>query len=405
MKTANRFDTYGAGAVERLDNGFLRVPVFATRAGIFNYRLPDGTVRRELRHPDEVFKADSLKSMRSIPVTNKHPSELVDSKNVRKHLVGTTSDQINRTDDFIETAVTLMDQSIIDKVDSEGVRQVSCGYKCDVVHEPGTFNGECYDAVQKNIKYNHLALVSHGRAGPDVKLRMDSDDAELVLDGGSPPNIRPDIKPNRGDSVMTKVKIGGVNYEASESLAGAVTAELQKRDEAAATAKTKLDEAIAAAKTAEDVAKAKTDQLETDNAKLKKDAEERPEVKDAVKARMSLVGKATPHLDKETVAKLDDMDDADVKVAVIKSVAEKFDAEGKSADYIDARFDAIIETAPEPKKTDKSNTLIRGVSKVDSDRQEGDKTPEQIRVDAQRRDEQAWDKPLSHSTRAAGGAK
>ena len=34
--------------------------------------------------------------------------------------------------------------------------------------QPGVFNGQQYDAVQKNIRGNHLASVEEGRMGPDV---------------------------------------------------------------------------------------------------------------------------------------------------------------------------------------------------------------------------------------------
>ena len=35
--------------------GYLKADGLATRVGIFRYKLPDGTIQRELRPPDEVF--------------------------------------------------------------------------------------------------------------------------------------------------------------------------------------------------------------------------------------------------------------------------------------------------------------------------------------------------------------
>jgi len=399
MKSANRFDTYTAGEVERLDNGFLRAPVFATRAGIFTYQLPDGTFRRELRSEAEVFKADSLKTMRSIPVTNRHPSELVDSKNVKKYMVGATSDSVSRRDEFIETFVTLMDENTIDEVDKRGLRQVSCGYRCDVVHEPGEFNGERYDAVQKNIRYNHLALVSKGRAGEQVKLRLDSDDAVMIDSNGESPANDPNYKPDGGNKGMSKVTVNGVQYDASEALAAAVTSEFQKKDEALANANKALEAANSNAKKEKDGLQAKLDQAIEERNTLKKDAENRPELAEAVKARMALVQAAMPHLDEKTVSAIQEMDERAIKVAVIKSKAAKFDDEGKSDDYIAARFDAIIETAPEKKKTDEPNSLIKNLSKVD-DTRGGEKTAEQVRADALKETQSAWQKPLSATVRS-----
>ena len=42
--------------------------------------------------------------------------------------------------------------------------------------------GERYDHRQTNIRGNHVAIVRKGRAGPDVKLLLDSEDAILVED-------------------------------------------------------------------------------------------------------------------------------------------------------------------------------------------------------------------------------
>lgn len=48
--------------------------------------------------------------------------------------------------------------------------------------EPGEWNGEPYDAIQTNIRVNHLALVAVARAGDDARLNMDSQDNN----GGTP---------------------------------------------------------------------------------------------------------------------------------------------------------------------------------------------------------------------------
>ena len=57
-----RYDIGELSAVERTDQGFLRAPAKITRTGVFNYRKADGSIRRELRTPAEVFTSGSLKS-------------------------------------------------------------------------------------------------------------------------------------------------------------------------------------------------------------------------------------------------------------------------------------------------------------------------------------------------------
>lgn len=395
--TVSRFDTYKIDQKAiKLDTGFLKVSVFATRVGVFAYRKPDGSIRRELRHPDEVFNADSLQTLSCVPLTNRHPSELVNSKNVRKYMVGTVGEIVERADAFVKTSVTIMDEKTIADVEKNGLREVSCGYKCDVVEGPGEYGGEHYDAVQRNIKYNHLAIVDKGRAGSQVRLHLDSDDAELVEDGKSGPSHSD--KTNGGKKMI--LKIDGVEFTTDDnSLASAITQALEKRDNALAEVKGNLDTVKADSKKSVDELQAKFDQLTDDNARIKLDAANAPKVTELVKARVALVGAATPHMDKDTVAKLDDMDDRSVKVAVIKSKVATFDDAGKSDDYINARFDGILETTPAPK----SSKLDNALSAVNASRKDGDeKTSEEIRADAMRASEDAWKNPLTHSTRVGG---
>lgn len=51
---------------------------------------------------------------------------------------------------------------------ANGKKELSCGYRCRYEYKPGTFKGQAYDYVQRDIRGNHLALVDNGRMGPDV---------------------------------------------------------------------------------------------------------------------------------------------------------------------------------------------------------------------------------------------
>ena len=55
----------------------------------------------------------------------------------------------------------------------DGVKELSAGYFHDLEWKPGIWNGEAYDAIQRNIRANHLASVRSGRMGPEVAV-MDS---------------------------------------------------------------------------------------------------------------------------------------------------------------------------------------------------------------------------------------
>ncbi|NNB91279.1 hypothetical protein, partial [Corallococcus exiguus] len=65
MAPVRRYDSGGTLAPPtRLPNGWLRAEGLPTRVGIFNYRLPDGRIRKELRLEEEVFHPDSMASFR-----------------------------------------------------------------------------------------------------------------------------------------------------------------------------------------------------------------------------------------------------------------------------------------------------------------------------------------------------
>ncbi len=171
--------------IERTPEGFLRLPAKVTRTGIFIYRKADGSLVRELRKPEEVFNADSLASILAKPFTNNHPSEgSVDSQNATRHTVGFTSDSVQEEGKFVKVFLNVLDENTIKDIEN-GKREVSCGYRCKVLDESGVFEGERFDAIQTEIRYNHISLVDRGRGGPEVRVSLDSDDAVLersVLD-------------------------------------------------------------------------------------------------------------------------------------------------------------------------------------------------------------------------------
>ena len=178
--TVNRLDIGQLNKTTITDQGFLKTNAFATRTGVFNYLQKDGSIIRELRHPDEVFKRDSLDTLKDQVITNNHPlDEKVDAHNAKELQVGMTGATVEPNGIFVETTVTVTDNQTVKQVES-GKTQLSCGYVCDLDFTPGVFEGLPYDAEQKNIKYNHLAIVDSGRAGPDVRLRLDANTAIMI---------------------------------------------------------------------------------------------------------------------------------------------------------------------------------------------------------------------------------
>ena len=69
--------------------GYLMDRPILTSTGIFEYTNPDGSVRRELRLPEEVFKPESLASYCGKPICITHDAGLITKDNVQKHQIGT----------------------------------------------------------------------------------------------------------------------------------------------------------------------------------------------------------------------------------------------------------------------------------------------------------------------------
>lgn len=177
----DRYDTARIDAVERLPSGGILVQATPTRTGIFAYTQPDGSIRRELRHPDDVFDASYLASFRGAPVTRLHPSGMIDAKNRRELSVGHVDGKASRLGDSVSTEIVVHDEAMISDVLGRKFGELSCGYQCDHDDTPGTYNGQAYDTRQMNMVINHVAIgpAGWGRMGPGASLRLDSNGSEI----------------------------------------------------------------------------------------------------------------------------------------------------------------------------------------------------------------------------------
>lgn len=320
----SRFDSGSLSKAVRTDAGFLKVPATVARSGVvLAYNLGGGKVRRELRLDDEVFTPESMATLALAPVTNGHPPtprRLLDAVSAKQWAVGSVGDTITRDGTGILANLIVTDSKTIADIES-GKHQVSAGYETDLDFTPGDFNGQPYDAVQRNIRYNHVAIVEAGRQ-PGARLRLDSADNEIM------------DAPRVEETMSAKVKIGSVEFEAPEQTAQAFAAELARLQ----NENTK--------------AQAKTDSLESELAKERKarsDAEDPSKFKDALKARVALERIAGEILGSES--KADSMGDDEIRSAVVAKVnpdmAEKI--KGKDANYIAAAFDyAVASYKPAP---------------------------------------------------------
>lgn len=157
------------------EEGYLRDTPVVTTVGIFEYRNPDGTIRRELRLPEHVFDPDSLASYKGKPVIITHNAGEINVDNVQQEAIGTMLSDGIQDGDSVRVQIVIHDTKAME---NSGLRELSLGYDLELDETPGTWNGQPYDAVQTNIRINHLALVRKARAGNTARLNIDSRDNE-----------------------------------------------------------------------------------------------------------------------------------------------------------------------------------------------------------------------------------
>ncbi len=319
--TVTRFDTAPLPRVRRTAEGYLRGEAVVTRTGVFRYINADGTERRELRHPDDILQEDSLGSMKMIPVTIDHPREIVGSGNAASLQVGMTGETVRADGSQIVASLTITSAAGIAAV-QRGDQQLSLGYHLDLEEEAGTYEGEAYTHRQRNVRYNHLALVRKARAG---------DAARLNLDGAAILSKESEMT----DKTMARVAIRGLHYDAEPEVERHLVdlnTQITRMDGEAATAAAALTKATAE----RDEHKARADKAEADLAEARSDAA----IEKRVAARLALDGKAKALF---PAIKLDGKSTQAVMIEALAHVHKGLNLDGKSTDYIEARFDAAVE--------------------------------------------------------------
>jgi hypothetical protein len=348
-------DSLTLDAPKRTKEGFLAVRAKAARAGIYEYlgREIDPTgshfasdqIVRVWRSPEEVFNRDSVHSFLLKPVTDDHPSVPVTMDNWRQHARGVNAGAM-RDGDFLAFDLVLMDRSAIDAVDS-GKRELSNGYTSELDFTPGvTADGKPYDAQQRNIRGNHIAIVKAGRAGPQCRIgdaaicdSIDISVMERLLADGQTYRDAPtrdnfqsnDDRGSRGSKQMKTITIDSIPFELDDQAAAAV-GKLQSSIADAITRATKAESDVATL----------TTQLATKDAELvtaKKQLEDSKlspqQLRDAAKAYQQTVDKAKAL----GVNVTDVMSEADIiKTAVLAKVGDA------AKDWNDAQLAASFAT-------------------------------------------------------------
>lgn len=260
--------------LHKTKDGYYQGNVVCTGVGVFRYLGDDRKFVGRLRDVDDVKAA--TKTINCIPVTLQHPNQPVTADNVDNLQVGMTANDASFDGLNNHVTVTITGKKAIEAIDKGEVKAFSMGYKCSIVDNDGVWQGVHHDQQQKDIVYNHIALVKNGRAGDKVRFmvgdsadfgdifEIDKEDIETndkgtgnpkeenapSSDGAeSPKNTETFVKDNKNfepnnvkEQSMKTIQLDGVDYQADEKVIEALHAAQNDAVTAQNDAAEKLDE-------------------------------------------------------------------------------------------------------------------------------------------------------------------
>lgn len=162
-------------------NGFIEIrnnPI--SKEGVYDYsgaqiKHPDparhGEIFKVYRPAEELSAPECIASFRLLPFVDEHAmlgaEDMGSMPAERKGVHGMIGENVFFDPPYLRGNLKIVSESLKNSING-GKIELSPGYRCMYEHTPGVWNGQHYDAVQRNIRGNHLALVAEGRTGHDV---------------------------------------------------------------------------------------------------------------------------------------------------------------------------------------------------------------------------------------------
>ena len=296
-------------------SGQMIAPCSIARVGIMEYRAKECGAIFADRDPDsivkimtteqELFDAASLDSYRSAPITVGHPEEDVTTENAKELIKGVLEGTPVRDGDLLVGTLVLNDADAISLVRTN-TNQLSSGHTC--VLKLADEDKE-WDAEKTQIRANHIAIVTRGRAG------------------------------------VAEIADEALEEEVIEETEVPVEAEVKVEVEAEVIAEETLDDPTSANISVGDAALTKTIEeltarLEDAESKLKEAVKKvTPEALDqAVEKRMDFIKEA------ETLATVDTKGktEMEIKRAIVEKV-KAMSLKDKSDEYVEVRYQILLE--------------------------------------------------------------
>jgi len=315
-------DLKTTGKTRITKDGYLVAYAKVARTGVQEYLGSelgsDKEIVRVYRPETEVFAKDSLSSFVGKPMTNDHPSEPVTAETWKRDAIGAIGEEVIRDGDYIRVPLIMMDAAAIEDYKA-GKRELSMGYDAEIEF----VDHADYDAIQKNIRINHIALVEKGRAGG----------AKIGDAGGQKTNGQ--SQKTEVNPMTKKVKFGDVTIEVSEQAAEAIEALTEQL-------KTAKEEAKASADAKDKELAERDGEIE----KLKGNSMTADKLDAAIAERVAIIADAKKIADLDYSKK----SPADIRRAAVAAVIGDDKLKDKSDAYVEARFDVLLDAAASKKQ-------------------------------------------------------
>lgn len=323
--------------------GFLyvyRVPIAG--AMVQKYVKSDGSEEMEAKLPEEILSDSTVSSANSKPVTDGHHG-LVTKDNSHDLMKGFTASNGHVEGNMLYNDITITDPNLISQIKNGSKRELSIGFETQMDPTSGTYNGAKYDAVQRNIRINHVAVVPKGRAGHEVRLIGDSAEAVDQVEPSEEKGNQMETRVVRADGQNITVAADDVDkitkLDADNSAKAKQIADLNAKIKALQDEKAKIEgNADESAKKA-DAAEAKVASLEDDKKKLQKQVDSLKG--DAFDKRLELIDQVKDFVG-DSAYDYHGKSDRDMKIDAVKAVrGDAIDFKDKSDEFVDAAFQLL----------------------------------------------------------------
>jgi len=161
------------------ENGWFEIkgnPI--SKVGVFEYSgaqidpsLDPNKIYNVYRPEEELNNPDTLESFKLVPWIDDHVMLGSEDEGLteasKKGVHGVIGEDVFYEDGYLKGNLKVFSEKL-SKFIKDGKKELSIGYRCVYDLVSGVYNGVRYDAIQRQIRGNHLALVDEGRAGHDV---------------------------------------------------------------------------------------------------------------------------------------------------------------------------------------------------------------------------------------------